>query len=77
MRLVGRAVLVVVSQGSWLLPAHAPFPELAPGPTAQLPPRSPVPFSAQLRHPPRHPPSLLPGGGSPLQSSFRLSICPA
>lgn len=58
MQLVRRAVLVVVSQSSWLLQAHTPFPEAAPC--------SPVPFSAGLRHPSRHPPHLLPEGFSPL-----------
>lgn len=65
MQLVGRAVPVVVSQGSWLLQAHTPFPEAAPCPAAQLPPHSPVPFSAGLRHPSRYPPSLLPEGFFP------------
>lgn len=62
MQLVGRAVPVVVSQGSWLLQAHAPYPEAAPCSAAQLPPHSLVPFSAELRHPSGCSPSLLLGG---------------
>lgn len=54
MQLVRRAMLVVVSQSSWLLQPYSSFPEAAPC--------SPVPFSAGLRHPSRH--YLLPEGFS-------------
>lgn len=62
MWLVRRAMLVVVSQSSWLLRAHTPFPEAAP--------YSPVPFSAGVRHPSRHRPYLLPEGFFPSAKLF-------
>lgn len=70
MQLVGRAMPAAVSQGSCLLQAHALFPEAAPCPAARLPLRSPVPFSAGLRHPSGHPPYLLLEGFFPSAKLF-------